>query len=409
MEQQLARRRLVQGVGVALAVGLAGCTGDDEDDDAETTNGDDSAEPGGDGEVTEGLVYAFGPDEIAVIDPEDGEVVTEITEGIEAESWGDPQITQDRERIFVLREDPSQVVVIDTTSHEIVGEVDIGPGPTHVYHPRDDEVWAHADDEGTFYVVDVGDLEVTEIVEAGLDAEGHGKLLYHEDLGATGYATNVTDPGAPVIDLESYERTDFIEFEADSDDGTHYKAYSPANGLAYFEFGDETVVVDVDTNDSVDRLDFSGGMYISPDDEMMGVLDGDTIRFLDVTDDASEEIGAVTVEGGPDALRYYEGADGLYAFTANTMNDQAAVIDVEDLEVVDTLDVGDIVRPEGAPFLHRSGVADGEHFVTPAEDDGFVAIVDMETREVEHVDVGEGVDTVQIVGDSGTGYTGRLR
>ncbi len=76
----------------------------------------------------------------------------------------------------------------------------------------DDEIWVHADDDGAFYVIDVDALEVSEIVEAGLEGEGHGKLLYHEAMGDTGYATNVNDPGVPVIDLETYERTGFVEF-----------------------------------------------------------------------------------------------------------------------------------------------------------------------------------------------------
>ncbi|WP_440763997.1 hypothetical protein [Natronorubrum sp. DTA7] len=410
MNGSLDRRRFVQVVAGSSAIALAGCVGGDDDgsDDDGTDddpNGDDS-----NGEGSEGFIYAFAPNTIAIIDPEEGEVVDEITDGLEDEGWGDPRITADYSEIYVIRDSPSQVLVIDTESREIVDEVDVGPDPTHMYHPNDDEMWAHSDEEGTFYVIDTDSHEVAEIVESGLENEGHGKLLYHEDLGSMGYATNVNDPAALIIDLEAYERTDSVELE-NEDEGTHYKAYAPETGLAYFEHGDETAVVDTETDEVVDYLDFAGGMYLSPDETVLGILDGNSIRFLDATSEESEEHGVVDVDEGPDALRYHEAEDGaLYAFTAHTQTDQASIIDVDELEIVETVDIGDIVRPEGAPFLHRSGVAGGGYFISPADDDGIVAIVDMEAQElVDHVEVEEGVDTVQFVGDSGGGYTGNLR
>ena len=424
MVRVTSRRAVLGSVGTVVTVGAAGCLGDDDDEDGDdhTDHGDhadhdhgddedDGDDSGNDNDVPtgEGVVYAFAPNTIAVIDPDEGEVVAEITEGIDDESWGDPQITHDFSQVFVIRESPSQVLAIDTASHEVVAEIDIGPGPTHMYHPNDQEIWAHADDEGTFYVIDVESHDVVATVEAGLDAEGHGKLLYHEDFGDTGYATNVNDPGLPVLDMSAYERSDFIEFGEEG--GTHYKAYSPQTGLIYGEFGDVTPVVDTESHDIVDELDFAGGMYLTPDDQLMGFLDGDTVRFVDVTDTDHEEVGSVEVEGGPDALRYHEADDGtIYAFTANTHSDQASVIDLDAFEVVAEIEVGHIIRPEDAPFLHRSGVAAEGLFVTPAEEDGFVALVDMEEHSLlGHVEVEEGVDTVQIIGDSGTGYTGRVR
>lgn len=407
MTRSIDRRRFVQVLSAGAAVGVAGCLGGDDDSDDGT---DDEEENGDDGEGSDGLAYAFAPNTIAIIDPAEGEVVDEITDDIDDNGWGDTRITADYGEIYAIEESLDQVLVIDTEAREIVSEVDIGPGATHMYHPNDDEMWVHADDEGTFYVIDTDDHTVIETVESGLEAEGHGKLLYHENLGSMGYATNVNDPGAPVIDLANYERSDFIEFD-DEDQGTHYKAYSPQTGLAYFEYGDVTVVVDTADDEVVDELEFAGGMYLTPDEEILGVLDGDQVRFLDATSEDSEELGIVDVGEGPDALRYYEDDDGaLYAYTAHTMTDEASVIDVDELEVVETLEVGDIERPEGAHHLHRSAVAGDEYFFTPAEADGFVAVVDMAEQElIDHVEVEAGVDTVQYVGDSGVGYTGKLR
>ncbi|GAB3020174.1 hypothetical protein GCM10025298_04580 [Natronobiforma cellulositropha] len=407
-----------------MALGFAGCLSDDEngdddhghshddghddhghgdDDHHDDDHGGESDAPGSDG-----LLYAFAPDEIAIIDPETGTVVETITDAVSGASWGDPRITHDHSEIYVINDALAQVLVIDTETRSVVTEVDIGPGATHMYHPKPDEIWAHADDEGAFYVIDTDSHDVVEIVDSGLEGEGHGKLLYHEDFGSKGYATNVNDPGAPIIDMDAYERNGFVELGEEG--GTHYKAYAPQSGLAYFERSGgvgETGVVDVETDRVVDRLEFAGGMYLTPDETMMGVLDGDSIRFFDATSEDSDPIGTVEVDGGPDALRYYDDGETLYAFTANTMNDEGAVIDVDALDVVDTLTVGDIERPEGARFLHRSGVAGGGYFFTPAEADGTVAIVDMAAREVTaQVPVADGVDTLQYVGDSGTGHTG---
>ncbi|RQH01726.1 hypothetical protein [Natrarchaeobius oligotrophus] len=417
MSDPVKRRRFVQGVSGGLAIAVAGClggngegngNGNDEHDDHGSDDGDHDHGETGDGEGSEGFAYAFAPDAVAIVDPDEGEVVDVLTDGIDGRDWGDTQITHDYAQIFAIDDSLNQVLVIDTDSREIVSEVDIGPGATHIYHPNDDEIWAHADDEGTFYVIDTDSHDVAETVDAGLEGEGHGKLLYHEDFGSTGYATNVNDPAVHVIDLEAYERSDSIELGDEG--GTHYKAYSPQNGLAYFEYGDVTAVVDTDANEIVDELDFSGGMYLTPDEERMGVLDGDEIRVLDVTDDDNEEIGSISIDGGPDALRYYEADGTLYGFTANTMTPEAVVVDLDELEEVTRLDAGDIVRPDDAHHLHRSGVSGGGYFFTPADADGTVAVIDMTERElVEQVEVGDGVDTVQYVGDSGTGYTGRTR
>ncbi|MCU4974631.1 hypothetical protein OB955_18075 [Halobacteria archaeon AArc-m2/3/4] len=412
MERPVTRRRFVQATSGGLAVGVAGCLGSDDDDDA-GGNGDDhdhddhgdddhdhNDETATDAPGSDGLAYAFAPDRIAIVDPEAGEVVDELTDGISSAEWGDTRLTRDRDKIFAIENSLEQVVVIDTETRELIERVDIGPGATHMYHPVEDEMWAHADDEGAFYVIDTDSLAVTEIVDAGLEGEGHGKLLAHEDFGTKAYATNVNDPAALIVDLEAYERTGSIDLGEEG--GTHYKAYAPRTGLAYFERSGgvgTTAVVDTATDEVVDELPFSGGMSLTPDEERMGILDGDELHLLDMTDEESEEIGSVTVEGGPDALGYHEVDGTLYGFTANTTTPDVAVVDVDALEVVDRLEAGDIERPDGAHHLHRSGVTGGGYFFTPADADGTVAIVDMAARAlVGQVPVGEGVARVQYVG-----------
>lgn len=204
------RRRFVRVVGSGATVGLAGCLGGDgeggdDHDDHDHEEEDHDHEGDEEGGHDRGMVYAFAPDTIAVVDPEEGEVVGEITEGIDGAQWGDTRIARDHSLIFANEGSTAQAVVIDTAAREVVERVDVGPDPVHVYNPVEGEIWTHSDAEGAFYVIDVESLDVTP-VEAGLGGEGHGKLLHHEDLGTTAYATNVLDPAVLVIDLEERAR-----------------------------------------------------------------------------------------------------------------------------------------------------------------------------------------------------------
>lgn len=402
------RRRLIGTVGGGLALVLAGCTDDEgesgEDHDEGDHDHDDhdhehDEDEGSEAEGSDGLLYAFATETTALVDPESGEVVEELDIG--SSEWGDPRITRDHSRIFVNEGEAAQAVVIDTESREIADEVDVGPDPTHNYNPVEGEIWSHSDAEGSFYVIDTEELEVVDVVEAGLEREGHGKLLTHPDLDPKAYAMNVTDAAGLVIDLEAHERS--ADFPLEGEGGTHYKAYAPQTGLAYFQRTGEpggTDVIDTETDEVVDNLDLSGGLYLSPDETLLGVLDEEEITFLDATSEDNEVVGTIDVEGEPGALRYYEGEEGLYGFTANTTTSDVSVLDLESFEEVDRIETGE---SEGE---YRAGVANENYFATTADADGTVTIVDMNTGESLHdVEVGDGVDTLQFVGESGVGYT----
>ncbi|MEY7852035.1 YncE family protein [Natrarchaeobius sp. A-rgal3] len=403
MDDTVRRRSVIGAVGGLAVASLAGCLDDGADGAADDTGGagaddSDSDEPEPEAIGSDELVYAFSPDQISILDPAAGDVVDEITDEFDDESWADPQITHDYGLLFVVEQSLNQVHVIDTETRTHETAIDVGPGSNHIFHPVDDEIWVHADDDGAFYVIDVDALEVSEIVEAGLEGEGHGKLLYHEAMGDTGYATNVNNPGIPVIDLEAYERTGFVEF---GDGGsTHYKAYGPQNGLAYVEYRGRTTVVDTETDDVVDELDFTGGMFLSPEEDRLAIVD-DEVYIVDVTSDSSDVLGSLAIDGDPSTVRF--GPDGETAFVANAESGDVAVIDLAELEEVDRLEAG------AFDGRNRMAVSGDEYFVTPADADESVAVVDMTAQEVQLIDVGAPVDTVQYVGNSGVGYTGRYR
>lgn len=178
-------------------------------EDTETPEDDDQKES--EEQPTENVIYAFAPDRISIIEPEQAEVVAEITADFGEEDWGDILPSPDNRRLFINRAKASQVLVIDTGAQEIETQLDVGPDPTHMYHPRESEIWTHADENGTFYVVDIENLDVVDRVVAALNESGHRKLAYHDELGDAGYATNTKDSGVHVVDLKAKESTDFIE------------------------------------------------------------------------------------------------------------------------------------------------------------------------------------------------------
>ncbi len=400
MAHSVNRRSFIAGSSGITLSSFAGCLGDEPEDTGNGDTEDVAGEENDDHEVvgSDGLIYAFGSDRISILDPATGEIIDELTEEISDITWRDPQITHNSRYIFTVAQRPSQVHVIDTGTRRWKEAIDVGPGVNHIYHPFDDEIWVHADEEGAFYIIDVDNLNVTEIVNASLEEEGHGKLLFHEDMGKTGYATNVSDPGLSVIDMDGYERTEFIEF-GDAG-GTHYKAYGPRNGLAYVEYFRGTVVVDTDTNEIVDELDSTGGMFISPDGERLAIV-GNDISLFDITNDDSEFIETIVIDGDPGTLRF--APDGDHAFVTIADRGEIVVVDLTGLETIDRLEAGE------TNSRNRMGVTSEQYFITPADADETVAIVEMDSLDVEQIDVGFPVDTLQYVGNSGTGFSGGYR
>lgn len=416
--ERLSRRRALGVLGGTALAGLAGCVGgddgaddgadvDDADDETgtdDTADGtgdadgaDDSDDPG-DSPGSEGLLYAFAPDRIALVDPQEGEVVTDVGEDVSGRDWGDARPTHDYSQLFAVDGSIGQVAVIDTAARELVEWVDVGGGPVHAYQPVAEEMWVHADDEGAFYVVDTEELAVTEIVDSGLENEGHGKLVHHENLYPKAYATNTNDPAALVIDLEAYERVDAIELGEAG--GTHYAAYAPgANRVLYEWFGGEMPVIDPETDDVVAAFEFTGGLALSPDETVLGVWNDDSLRFIDAEE--LDLLGTVELEDrGPDDVEYVEVDGTLYAFVANTTAADVSVIDLDEIEVVDHVRAGEI--DTDAQHVHRAGDSGEGLYFTSADAEGTVAVIDTAARELLHeVEVAEGVDTVRHIPETG--------
>lgn len=328
--------------------------------------------------AVENVLYAFAPGRIAIIEPKSAQIVKDLTDGLQGIEWADPVKTKDNRLIFINDRANAQVVVIDTAKHSITKRIDVGPRPVHIYNPLGDEIWTHSDEEGTFYVIDAKSLEVKGKVVAALKNTGHGKLLYHRDLGAKAYATNTNDPAVFVLDLEKKRVTKTIEL-CNGQGGTHGKAYSALSKHAYFECSGigKTAVVDTTTDTLVKYMDGSGQIFTSPDEKLVLVVakrDG-KIHVIDATK-GSTVVASIPAEGGPDKVYFHEQSGKLYAFTTNTFTPDTAVLDLQEMKVAKRIAAGDIKRPEGASSFHRDGLMGGGFFFTPASGDGVVSIID---------------------------------
>lgn len=403
MERPVSRRRTL-GLLTGGVAGFAGCLGDDDDTEADDTA--DGADVGDDTAATDdepdelpgsdGLLYAFAPDRIALIDPKAGDTVTDIGDDVSGRDWGDARLTHDHSLLFAVDSALGQVAVVDTGARDLLEWVDVGSSPVHAYQPVDDEMWVHSDGEGAFYVIDTDTLDVIEVVEAGLENEGHGKLVHHENLYPSAYATNTNDAAALVIDLENYERTAAIDVGEAG--GTHYAAYAPqANRLYYEWFGGEMPIIDPETDDVEDRLDFIGGLALSPDETVLGIWGDDWLRFVDVTSPEPDVLGMVDLDGrGPDDIEYVDLDGVLYGFVANTTAADVSVVNVGELEVVEHIPAGDI--DTGGEHVHRAGDSGDGLYFTSADSEGTVAVIDVEAMELVHeIAVAAGVDTVSYI------------
>ncbi len=412
MNQRFTRRHLIGVIGASSAIALAGCLGGDDDDqtDDDTTdddsagNGSETQDDSADGDDhptddpetpgSEGLAYALTPEEIVLIDPEAGEVVETVASELGERNWGDIRYHAETDQLFVVDGRLNEVVVVDTKTRELTGEVPVGSGALHAYFATPDELWVHADEEGTFYVVDTATLSVDETVESGLSGEGHGKLTHHEDIGPMVYASNVNDPAALVIDTASYERVDEIELAQVG--GTHYVQYSPANGMVYYEVqGVGTSVFDPDAGEEVDNLDAVGGLALSPDETVLGLWTGDEVQFFDATSAETDHLGTVEIgDGGPDDIEFAEADGTLYAFVPTVSG--VSVVDVDTAEFVTAVEAG--AFDEDASFASRAVEhADGVVLVT-ADLDGTVSVIDAGTHELQgEIEVGKGVDTLRYI------------
>lgn len=235
-----------------------------------------------------GKFYSFGENEIAIIDPVSGVVTKTLV--VETTRWSDTVYMErgDLHYIFANDRGNHEVVVIDTVKEEVVHRVALADG-ANVVHSYGvhwlDTFFTHSDGLGYFDTIhldsprDLHDVKVP----AKEATAGHGKLLFHEDLGSRAFVTNVNEPILLEIDLLTREtvRTHRFDEAANFDcKGTHSIAYSPANKHVYAQCSggsSGTVEINTQTNEIVKKWtwpdDGNPTPYTAPHDEFIVLVD----------------------------------------------------------------------------------------------------------------------------------------
>lgn len=356
--------------------------------------------------------YLFGKEKVAVVDPKSGKVIKEITKGLEgAGAWNDAVVSADGRYVFVNENAKAQVYVFDTEKQELTKRLDVGSKPVHIYLPNHGtEVWAHADGDGTFYIIDAKSLEVTAraVASTSTPPTGHGKLTYDAFLGTKYYATNTTEPSIFAIDgkARTAKRIEVCR-NPDGKGGTHGKAVSSVSKMAYFqcsggEMGQRTVVVNTATDAVVTYLPTNGQIFPSPDGKFMTVANGPANR-LDVIDASKDHaITQVPVPNRPDKV-YYATVEGrLLAVFADLKTPDVDIVDMASLKIVKSVPGTPLAAPLAADkTLGRNSDLGGGYFFTVVKEQEQMSIVDLKTQAV--------TGTVKLPGLVNVVYVGAAR
>eukprot|EP00884_Botryococcus_braunii_P002902 jgi/Botrbrau1/12612/Bobra.0169s0139.1 len=292
-----------------------------------------------------GTFYAFADKAIHVINPATRKIIKNITTdnngkpltnvgaiggaANKSRSWNDPVYMEDSAKglryIFINEgdvyqkpngEQVSYVTVIDTYNDTIVGRVEVGPNPVHIYGVNlTKEIWTHPDKSGDFYVISLGDLSNTTKVPGLVRKAGHGKLLVEEDLMPRAYGTNVNEQFVFEFDLVKRNRTGAYNFTAllppdAACFGTHSIAYSKFNQHAYIEcIGKGVLEWNTKTNELVLFWPEGGHLVAAPGDDYILLVDKANSRVTilrpTVNGQPSELVSDISVPGNPDKAYFY--------------------------------------------------------------------------------------------------------
>lgn len=387
------------------------------------------------GNVERGYFVTFAAERIDVVDPTTGLVVDSVEPGQGTESWGDAVFIRSATDDgppggFVVAADMTNddmvVLRVETDGVELIDRVPMGARPVHVYAVfYRNEVWAHADEDGTFDVLAIDDTSqlLKEEFRAHVEEVGHGKLLFDPDLGDLAFGTNVAEDGVFEIDLESKEHVGdtpkFFNFTELNDEGavcvgTHGIAYSKVNRHLYvecipvngtggtFEFSiDEERVVAVFAN-------AKGVLFNTPDEthilNINRAEEKGNLFYPGKSGEPSNLVREFDIPGGPSGVAFIPNGEikentnvtdwlAFFSLVADDPDTGMAWIDFEDVVESDPDDdvVAEVIslgQVNGTRRVIKRGgrwVATPVHFPTSS-----LAIVDSETKELSQSVTGIG-------------------
>lgn len=323
-------------------------------------------------------------------------------------AWGDAIASPDGKRVFANASNADRTLVIETATPSIETLLKVGGKPLHIYNPNDNgEIWTHNDTDGSFSVIDIGTLAVSEPVTASLKGTGHGKLVYGQPLGTRYFATNTNDPGGFAVDGVTHEAT-FIGLCAVpcEDDpatpadeslnkcgGTHDKTYNPKINQVIFQCSGVTAgtvaYVDAESNAVVKDLvpNVLGGFARTHDEKYILAFDNttDAVNVWDTEAPGHDGIAfdaTATIPGGASVrgTSFHENAMGeAEAWIPQSTGTKLVVLNLVTMAQAE-IEIGALSPPPGASSVTRRGEVAGGWYYT--NNDSGIVMVNVETRAV---------------------------
>jgi YVTN family beta-propeller protein len=343
------------------------------------------------------VVFTFSPNKITVVNPK---TMESKSIPVSNTMWGDAAASPDQKLLFANDRTNNAVQVISVESLKVVKSIPIGKRPVHIYNPKaSNEIWAHSDIEGTFYVIDTRSLAITHKVLAASDAAkgGHGKLLWSVNLGDKAYATNTNDTRLHVLSMSQYKETGTMETGCK---GTHGHSYNIPTKTVYIACNDGHVVVINPATDSVITTLVGGSQvwpgahdeWISEDSPYLVSPMNDTMKVIDTK--AQMNVGEISLKDTGFVV-LHNVAGNLLGFTVGNKLPTVYVIDVKEMKVAKQIDVAPPISPEGLSEGGGDIVDHGDTLYVVRALDGMLSIIDMkEQRSKGSVFIEKGVNHV---------------
>lgn len=401
------RRTILAAGSVALA-GLAGCLGDAAGDGSEDT--DESSSESGESEYDS--VDELGSDD------EDELVRTDERDGVNFEVVFVNPLLAGGADDHPLREEARENLVFEVSMDAHSGDLTAvdwsersrlrTSAETEVDDPE--WVWVRESDHhpvGYFRVpktpVDGEPIVHDETTEIELVIEmDEGTASFSWGLGARAdgeaasklytYVTNAYDGTVSVID---HEDRSVVETVSVADRTSHGIAIDPDGTTVYVGDSDDGTIYPISTDDfevgaPIEVGSNAHGIDVDPDGRYLYVSGGsvETRGDVAVVDfDDHEVIGGIETDG---AGHVNFDPEGRYAYVSNVDLNRIAVVDTEEMELLETVSVGDgpneaVASPDGTVV-----------YTANVEDDS-VSVIDVETwEEVDRISAGEGTHGVDV-------------
>ncbi len=343
---------------------------------------------------------------------------TPADEEVDAEE-GTEELSATDYEVWVADQGTNEIHIIDGATHEIVETIDfndVGEKPHMlVFDEEGDYAYVANMGSGTVSVIRAEDRTVLTTLETGEGAHAaipspDGERVLVANVPARSLSDISVDKENEEFVVERELDLSAVEALQDEEEFPNQNpiclAFTADSSKAYVTLGGGgLVVVDVETFEVIQSFGKSQvgahgcGTILSPDGKHMFANSGSTeLAEYYVFDTETDELIYTGETGGTDAHGVRITKDGKHLWMVNRVTDDAAIIDVETFEVVDTVDfVGDApdlvtFSPDGSLFyvtLRGPEPATGTHDMA-GETPG-VSIIDVESKEK--------IDLIELTGD----------